>query len=163
MGRRVEDLSARCHVKRMSRRKERLLLFLCATLLSLPARKKESSANAGCAHAQAAPPDGSSECISLAKLFAFTRASPADSRQRLREPIWATNSRRLCRGTRGSRGRLHFDEWRSGEAAFLPLRPVSMSCGSSEGQRAAISSILPACMLEASDTLPAVLCNMNNR
>lgn len=80
MGRGVEDLSGRCHVKRMSRRKERLGFFFCNSVF---AHRKKSGARtrphspSACARslAQTAPPLLFVRMHLFKKLFAFAAAS----------------------------------------------------------------------------------------
>lgn len=116
MGRGVEDLSGRCHVKRMSRRKERLGFFFCATLSSLMGRKEKRTrarALGECARvrltlAQAAPLYYLSKCISL-KNCLHSRGL-RHSRQRLSVLIWgdkfsmSRNLRADCILMSGARG-----------------------------------------------------------
>lgn len=94
MGRGVEDLSGRCHVKRMSRRKERLG-FLCNSVF---ARKKKGETHTRTLLArtrsltQAAPSYYLLKCISLQN-YLHSRGL-CDSRQRLSVPVRVTNSGR---------------------------------------------------------------------
>lgn len=104
MGRSVEDLSGRCHVKRMSRRKERL--GFCVTLSPLKTHTHSM-------HTHARTDSFLIICqnASLYKLFVFMRFR--DSRQRC--SLWQSERQILDVAvwrSEGSQGRLHFDEWR---------------------------------------------------
>lgn len=62
MGRGVEDLSGRCHVKRMSGRKERLG-FLCNSVFARKKKERERNAHAARARTRSLAHSGSSPLI----------------------------------------------------------------------------------------------------
>lgn len=122
MGRGVEDLSGRCHVKRMSRRKERLGFFVQLCL--------RSSEEKGSAHTRT--PLACARSRSLARtrslrqlpLIICQNASLIETicihaGFRIHRSVAPRRSEREIPDVHveesdGSQDRLHFDEWRSG-------------------------------------------------